>query len=160
MLIFDDLVILGTPISEKGFFGSKKKGDKTLRVLSEYEGGVGKVIDVKDWSGWQGECPHSAQRYQVDPAAGHNAMFSLTVVPPDQPPTLYGPITNAFILASGSASSKAAKSMPGPALNSLHQIMTMLSQATSGTGSTPGQYNYESEEKEMLSGLEGLNVEM
>lgn len=59
MFIFDDLVIVAIAGHEKsaaiGLFTPKKRGDKVLRVLSEYEGGIGKVLDAKDWSGWQGE---------------------------------------------------------------------------------------------------------
>jgi hypothetical protein len=56
MFVFDDLVIVAASLSEKsGLFASKKKGPKSaLRVLSEHEGGIGKVLEVKDWSGWQG----------------------------------------------------------------------------------------------------------
>jgi hypothetical protein len=56
MFIFDDLVIVAASLSEKsGLFASKKKGSKSaLRVLAEHEGGIGKVLEVKDWSGWQG----------------------------------------------------------------------------------------------------------
>lgn len=58
MFIFDDFVVIAAPIHDKSsLFGSKKqKRDKVnLRVLSEAEGGIGKVLDVKDWCGWQGE---------------------------------------------------------------------------------------------------------
>lgn len=56
MLVFDDLVILAQGLSEKGgLFNNKKRSDKGLRVLSELEGGIGKVAEVKDWSGWGGE---------------------------------------------------------------------------------------------------------
>jgi len=56
MFIFDDLVIVAASLSEKsGLFAIKKKGPKSaLRVLSENEGGIGKVLEVKDWSAWQG----------------------------------------------------------------------------------------------------------
>jgi hypothetical protein len=55
MFIFDDLVIVAAPLSEKnGLFGNKKKAPKSaMRVLSENDGGIGKVLEVKDWSGWQ-----------------------------------------------------------------------------------------------------------
>ena len=57
MLVFDDLVIVGHPINDKGLFSSKKrdKEGKLLRVLPENEGGLGRVVDVKDCSGWQGK---------------------------------------------------------------------------------------------------------
>jgi hypothetical protein len=56
MFVFDDLVIVAAALSEKsGLFASKKKGPKSaLRVLREHEGGIGKVLEVKDCSGWQG----------------------------------------------------------------------------------------------------------
>lgn len=56
MFVFDDLVIVAASLSEKhGLFGNKKKSPKAaLRVLSESDGGIGKVLEVKDWSGWQG----------------------------------------------------------------------------------------------------------
>lgn len=56
MFVFDDFVVVAAPMHDKGsLFGSKKKAEKVnLRVLSEAEGGVGKVLDVKDWCGWQG----------------------------------------------------------------------------------------------------------
>jgi hypothetical protein len=57
MLVFDDLVIVTSGAGEKsGLFGSgKRKGEKGWKVLSEAEGGIGKVADVRDWTGWQGE---------------------------------------------------------------------------------------------------------
>jgi hypothetical protein len=56
MLIFNDLVIVAVDTSERtGLFSGKRKADKGLKVLCELEGGVGKVVEVKDWSGWQGE---------------------------------------------------------------------------------------------------------
>ena len=56
MLIFDDLVLVGQAAQERGLFSKKKKeGDRSIRVLPENDGGVGKVVDVRDWSGWQGE---------------------------------------------------------------------------------------------------------
>ena len=56
MFIFDDFVVIAAPMHDKGsLFGGKKKGEKVnLKVLSEAEGGIGKVLDVKDWCGWQG----------------------------------------------------------------------------------------------------------
>lgn len=46
---------------DKGGLFAKKKGDKAnLRVLSEAEGGIGKVLEVKDWCGWQGTSFESA----------------------------------------------------------------------------------------------------
>jgi hypothetical protein len=59
MFIFDDLVIVAAPLSEKnGLFGNKKKAPKSaMRVLSENDGGIGKVLEVKDWSGWQSRLP-------------------------------------------------------------------------------------------------------
>lgn len=57
MFIFDDLVLVATTIHDKGGLFTKKKGDKAnLRVLSEAEGGIGKVLEVRDWCGWQGAC--------------------------------------------------------------------------------------------------------
>jgi hypothetical protein len=56
MLIFNDVVIIAQDNSEKaGLFAGKRKSDRTMRVLQEAEGGIGKVAEVKDWSGWQGE---------------------------------------------------------------------------------------------------------
>lgn len=56
MLIFNDMMIIAQDNSEKaGLFAGKRKSDRTMRVLQEVEGGIGKVAEVKDWSGWQGE---------------------------------------------------------------------------------------------------------
>lgn len=56
MLIFNDLVIITTETSERGnIFMGKRKTDKSIRIAQEIEGGIGKVAEVKDWSGWQGE---------------------------------------------------------------------------------------------------------
>lgn len=75
MLIFNDLIIIASESSERGgLFTGKRKTEKPMRVLQEIEGGIGKVAEVKDWSGWQGE-----------PSAMH-AAFSLTVQ--DTPPFL------------------------------------------------------------------------
>lgn len=56
MMVFNDVVILASEPSDKpSLFAGKRKSDKTMRVLQEVEGGIGKVAEVKDWSGWQGE---------------------------------------------------------------------------------------------------------
>lgn len=62
MFIFDDFVVIAAPLHDKSsLFGSKKKGEKVnWKVLSEAEGGIGKVLDVKDWSGWQGTSSSSS----------------------------------------------------------------------------------------------------
>lgn len=57
MYVFDDLVIVATIAHDsRSLFGGKRKGDKVpnMKVLSEAEGGIGKVLEAKDWSGWQG----------------------------------------------------------------------------------------------------------
>ena len=55
MLIFNDLVVIATDPSDRGgLFSVKKKVERSMRVMQEIEGGVGKVAEVKDWSGWQG----------------------------------------------------------------------------------------------------------
>ena len=57
MFVFDDLVVVAAVAHDgRSLFGGKKKGDKqpSLKVLSEAEGGIGKVLEAKDWSGWQG----------------------------------------------------------------------------------------------------------
>ena len=54
MLIFNDLMIVVSEISERGsIFMGKRKSEKSLRVAQEIEGGIGKVAEVKDWSGRQ-----------------------------------------------------------------------------------------------------------
>lgn len=64
MLIFNDLIIIASESSERGgLFTGKRKTEKPMRVLQEIEGGIGKVAEVKDWSGWQGE--HSAMHAAV-----------------------------------------------------------------------------------------------
>lgn len=56
MMIFNDVIIIASESSEKAsLFVGKKKSEKTMKVLQEAEGGIGKVAEVKDWSGWQGE---------------------------------------------------------------------------------------------------------
>ena len=54
MLIFNDLVIVAGESEKVGLFTGKKK-EKTWRVLPEMDGGVGKVAEVRDWSGYQGK---------------------------------------------------------------------------------------------------------
>jgi hypothetical protein len=54
LFIFDDLVILAAPSEKAGIFSSKSKKEKGWRVLGEHEGGVGKLVEVKDWSGFGG----------------------------------------------------------------------------------------------------------
>jgi hypothetical protein len=89
MFIFDDLVIVAAALSEKsGLFSNKKKGPKSaLRVLSESEGGIGKVLEVKDWSGWQG-------KYSYDqPTMILTSRPYLFIRIDDRPNVLYGPIS-------------------------------------------------------------------
>ena len=55
MFIFNDLLLLATESSDKlGLFSGKKR-EKMFKVLPESVGGIGKVAEVNDWSGWQGE---------------------------------------------------------------------------------------------------------
>lgn len=49
MLVFDDIVVLGQ--MEKGVALYGKRRDKRLRVI---EGGVGRVLEVKNLTGWGG----------------------------------------------------------------------------------------------------------
>lgn len=51
MMVFDDMVLIAQPI-DRGLFKKRQEG---LRVLPESEGGVGRVVEVRDWSGWNGE---------------------------------------------------------------------------------------------------------
>ncbi|KAL7418496.1 hypothetical protein Q5752_006954 [Cryptotrichosporon argae] len=58
MFVFDDLVIVGASLAEKAGLFAKGKKDKIgcgWRVLPELEGGVGKVVQACDWSGWGGQ---------------------------------------------------------------------------------------------------------
>ncbi|WWD22158.1 hypothetical protein CI109_106647 [Kwoniella shandongensis] len=89
MLVFNDLVVVGQVTQERagglfGVGGGRKKGEKGLKVLAEVEGGIGKVAEVKDWSGW----------------GGHSNLFSVTLVPVSSsirnPMT---PITHCFTLS-------------------------------------------------------------
>lgn len=67
MLIFTDLVMIVTEVSERGsIFMGKRKTDKSMRLAHEIEGGIGKVAEVKDWSGWQGEWEVSGQVAKAD----------------------------------------------------------------------------------------------
>ncbi|KAK8846782.1 hypothetical protein IAR55_005870 [Kwoniella newhampshirensis] len=92
MLVFDDLVILGHVTQERagGLFGvgaGKKKGEKGMKVLAEIEGGIGKVAEVRDWSGW----------------GGHSTLFSVTIVPVSSSiRNPMSPITHCFTLPSTS----------------------------------------------------------
>lgn len=54
LFVFDDLVILAIPSERAGIFSSKSKKEKGWKVLPENEGGVGKLVEVKDWSGFGG----------------------------------------------------------------------------------------------------------
>ena len=77
MLIFNDLIIIASEASERGgLFTGKRKTEKTIRVSQEIEGGIGKGVEVKDWSGWQGECPTrltwSPANMQVSPLSSRS----------------------------------------------------------------------------------------
>nr|XP_018265696.1 uncharacterized protein I303_02068 [Kwoniella dejecticola CBS 10117]OBR87854.1 hypothetical protein I303_02068 [Kwoniella dejecticola CBS 10117] len=123
MLIFDDLVILGQAIHEKGGLfnvGTKKKGNGSLRVLSEHEGGIGKVGEVRDWSGW----------------GGYANLFSLITIPSiSTTSTGYPlpPVTTAFTLplSSASASSTANSLSTSPSLRSLKSSSSLSSTTSS-----------------------------
>ncbi|WRT64972.1 uncharacterized protein IL334_001913 [Kwoniella shivajii] len=117
MLIFDDLILLGNNVHEKsGLFSvgsNKKKTNGSLRVLSELEGGVGKVSEVKDWSGWN----------------GYSNLCSITLTPVSHScryPS--SPITIAFTLPSSSSSSSLQGSLStSPSLRSLKSSLTQSS---------------------------------
>jgi len=136
MFIFDDLVIVASQHEKGGLFAAKKKGDKVLRVLPESEGGIGKVLEVKDWSGWQ----------------GHGTLFALTIMPISH--TLrnpQNPMTNAYTLPTPSSPRKSSLTVNCPTLISLPQFMATLAQATTaGNGMSMSEYK----EEEVLAGLD------
>ncbi|WVF70008.1 hypothetical protein IAT40_004794 [Kwoniella sp. CBS 6097] len=144
MLIFDDLVILGSVVQEKGgLFGvsaGKKKGQSMMRVLPESEGGIGKVAEIKDWSGWN----------------GHSNLFTMTIVPISHSPrNPMASVTTAFSLPNPSLSTSPSLrslkpslssnslstglNLTCPTLNSLTGFLGMLGQvSTSGMGVARG----------------------
>jgi hypothetical protein len=55
MLIFNDMVALATPVSERqGLFKSRKEPVR-FRVVAPYDGGIGSVEDVREIKDWAGE---------------------------------------------------------------------------------------------------------
>ncbi|WWC67737.1 uncharacterized protein I206_101649 [Kwoniella pini CBS 10737] len=119
MLIFDDLVILGQAIHEKaGLFGvgSKKKGNGSIRVLSENEGGIGKVEEIRDWSGW----------------GGYANLFSLTTIPSSTSNRYQSPpITTAFALPANASSGTLNSISTSPSLRSLKSSSSLSSNVVS-----------------------------
>ncbi|ORX34423.1 hypothetical protein BD324DRAFT_657779 [Kockovaella imperatae] len=124
MLIFDDLVLVGHTIHERGLFShaKKKKDDKVLKLLGEAEGGIGKVVDVRDWTGWQ----------------GHASLFTLSLSAPCDPEN---PMTFAYSIPSNptplsklktdrQGTTNNAGNLFGPPITSLGGIITTLCQAT------------------------------
>ncbi|WVR04469.1 hypothetical protein IAU60_001472 [Kwoniella sp. DSM 27419] len=100
LLVFDDLVLVGTQVQDKGsLFGvgpSKKKGLPMLRVLPELEGGIGKVVEVKDWSGWN----------------GHAGLFTITIMPiSDSARVPSSPITTAWAVPAPTSSMTTSSSL-------------------------------------------------
>ncbi|KAK4686586.1 hypothetical protein P7C73_g3550, partial [Tremellales sp. Uapishka_1] len=153
LLVFDDLVILTAPIPEKsGLFGTGKRKNERgvpLRVVPESEGGIGKIVEVKDWSGWAGEIP--SEICVEDPCAdcripGHSNLLSVTIVPLTTTAAL-PPTTNCFTLplVSSPKPTKASPMFNCPSISSLSQWIAVLSQATTTAAG-------ETEEKEMLTG--------
>jgi hypothetical protein len=154
LLVFDDLVIVAAPVYEKSglFAASKKKTDKPypLRVLPELEGGIGKVLDVKDWSGWNSEYV----RDSLTP--DHTTLLSLTLLPLSH--SVQNPLsvsTNCYTLPCASISPspsfknlKLGQTLDCPQLVTLGQFLTVLGQATTSSGSALSEYVIE--EKEML----------
>ena len=51
MFVFDDLVILAQAHEKGGLFTSKTKKERGWRVLPEGDGGVGRVVGVREWEG-------------------------------------------------------------------------------------------------------------
>ncbi|WVQ97874.1 hypothetical protein IAU59_004990 [Kwoniella sp. CBS 9459] len=154
ILVFDDLVILGSVIQERGgLFGvsaGKRKGQSLMRVLPESQGGIGKVAEIKDWSGWN----------------GYSNLFTVTIVPISHssrnPMT---PITTAFSLPNPSLSTSpslrslkpslssnslsSGMNLTCPTLNSLTGFLSMLSQvSTSGMGVARGSEYVDGEQSE------------
>jgi hypothetical protein len=76
LFIFDDLVILASPSDKAGMFSSKSKKDKGWKVLSETEGGVGKLFEVKDWSGFGGKPYYMPVRFTLICQAMPRCSFS------------------------------------------------------------------------------------
>ncbi|OCF42307.1 hypothetical protein I317_03810 [Kwoniella heveanensis CBS 569] len=154
MLIFDDLVILGSVVQERGgLFGvtsGKKKGQSMLRVLPESEGGIGKVAEIKDWSGWN----------------GHSNLLIVTILPISHSARKpMAPITTAFSLPNPSLStspslrslkpSLSSNSLSNglnltcPTLNSLSGFLGMLGQvSTAGMGVARGSEYVDGDQSE------------
>jgi hypothetical protein len=137
MFVFDDLVIVAAPLSEKhGLFGNKKKLPKSaLRVLSESDGGIGKVLEVNDWSGWQSKAHFmfSEQALDVDDI-GHTSLFALTTVPMSYTARspLVSPVTTAYTLPGPVSPRRPSVSGSNncPTLSTIPQFLSTLAQAT------------------------------
>ncbi|ORY20707.1 hypothetical protein BCR39DRAFT_554891 [Naematelia encephala] len=138
MYIFDDLVLVAAPISERGGL-FKKKGGREMRVLSEAEGGIGKVAEVRDWSGW----------------GGHATLFSLTLYPQGSVRNPIG-VTNCYTIPVPSSPKSTAKTgqLKRPVLSSLQSFIATLGQVTDSgpNGVLSGVWEVEGEDKEVLRG--------
>lgn len=49
LLVFDDVVILAHAQEKGGLFSTRSKKERGWRVLPEYEGGIGRVGDVREY---------------------------------------------------------------------------------------------------------------
>lgn len=166
MFVFDDLVIIAAPIQGKsGLFGSKKKGEKVnLRVLSEVDGGIGKVLDVKDWCGWQGRSSQFGTPMMIDTdvyVLGHNSLFAVTTVSlyfTAQSPSI-NPVTTAYTLPPPSSSSPRRGSMTNtlncPLLTTVPQYLSTLAQATTAAAGILFSSDYRVDDASQ-SGLESI----
>ena len=71
LFIFNDMVIVAKPESGS-LFGNKK--ERGWKVLPDSEGGVGRIIEVEDWSGWHGKLYRLARL-----TTGCESLVSITI---------------------------------------------------------------------------------
>lgn len=118
LLIFNDLVLLATPVPERhGLFRSRKVDATRLRVLPASEGGVGTVEDIHELSGWGGEL--SAKHLT---SAGYSRAFVLATRSPDGNPAFMS-----YALSPVPKSHMSA--LPGSGLETIEHVVGAIAMA-------------------------------
>lgn len=116
LLVFNDLVLVATPVSERpNLF--KRKGLARLAVVAASDGGLGTVDDVQELSGWGGT---STPRAPLTP--GHGRAFALATRSPDG-----GSAVVSYAIAPGPKAR--SHLLPGPGLDAVDQVVGALAMA-------------------------------